>query len=92
MCATKPQLIQKQQVNHAGHQRYILGRNPKRYNEYGDELEDSESDAEADADAEEENAYGEVRIEGKHALTTRHFNLLPRVPTDRALLQNSCAL
>lgn len=53
-----------QKINHAGYQRYILERNPKRYNEYGDELENSESDPEADADADEENPYGEVRLEG----------------------------
>lgn len=60
----KAKLIESQTVNHAGYQRYILERNPKRFNGYGDELDDSESDADADADAEEENAYGEVRIEG----------------------------
>jgi len=53
-----------QKVNHAGYQRYILERNPKRYNEYGNELEDSESDPEADADAEEQNPYGEIKLEG----------------------------
>lgn len=55
---------QGQKVNHAGFDRDILTRNPRRYNEYGDELEDSESDAEADADAEEENPYGEIKLEG----------------------------
>lgn len=53
-----------QRIEHAGYTRYILERNPRRYNEYGDELEDSESDAEADADAEEENPYSGVQIEG----------------------------
>ncbi|EXJ82065.1 hypothetical protein A1O1_08134 [Capronia coronata CBS 617.96] len=53
----------KQKIEHAGYTRYILERNPRRYNEYGDELEDSESDTEADADAEEENPYSGVRIE-----------------------------
>ncbi|KAK5956039.1 hypothetical protein OHC33_002612 [Knufia fluminis] len=52
-----------ERVNHAGYNRDILTRNPRRYNEYGDELEDSESDPEADADAEEENPYGEVKLE-----------------------------
>ncbi|OAP54463.1 hypothetical protein AYL99_11564 [Fonsecaea erecta] len=53
----------KQKIEHAGYTRYILQRNPRRYNEFGDELEDSESDAEADADAEDENAYAGIRLE-----------------------------
>ncbi|KAK5073911.1 hypothetical protein LTR64_006949 [Lithohypha guttulata] len=53
----------KEEINHAGYCRHVLNRNPKRYNGYGDELEDSESDADADADAEEENAYSDVKIE-----------------------------
>ncbi|EXJ77420.1 hypothetical protein A1O3_09646 [Capronia epimyces CBS 606.96] len=53
----------KQKIEHAGYTRYILERNPRRYNEYGDELDDSESDTEADADAEDENPYSGVRIE-----------------------------
>ena len=54
----------QQKVNHAGYQRYILERNPRRFNSLGDELEDSESDADADVDAEEENPYGNVKLEG----------------------------
>ena len=54
----------QQKIEHAGFTRYILERNPRRYNSYGDELDDSESDAEADADAADENAYRGVRIEG----------------------------
>jgi hypothetical protein len=53
-----------QKIEHAGYTRYILQRNPRRYNEYGEELEDDESDAEADADAEEENPYANIRLEG----------------------------
>ncbi|KAI1616417.1 RXT2-like protein [Exophiala viscosa] len=53
----------KQKIEHAGYTRYILDRKPKRYNEYGDELEDSESDTEADADAEDENPYAGIRLE-----------------------------
>lgn len=56
--------LRAQKIEHAGYTRYILSRNPKRYNEFGDELEDSESDVEADADAEDENPYHGVRIEG----------------------------
>ncbi len=54
-----------QKIEHAGYTRYILVRNPKRYNEYGDELEDSESDTEADADAADENPYAGIRLEGE---------------------------
>ncbi|KAK6380908.1 hypothetical protein LTS17_005109 [Exophiala oligosperma] len=53
----------KEKIDHAGYSRYILDRNPKRFNEYGDELEDSESDAEADADAEDENPYSGIKLE-----------------------------
>ncbi|KIW52392.1 hypothetical protein PV05_08032 [Exophiala xenobiotica] len=53
----------KEKIEHAGYSRYILDRNPKRYNEYGDELEASESDTEADADAEDENPYAGIRLE-----------------------------
>ncbi|KAK5055111.1 hypothetical protein LTR84_012859 [Exophiala bonariae] len=53
----------KQKIEHAGYTRYILDRNPRRYNEYGDELGDSESDTEADEDAQDENPYSGIRIE-----------------------------
>ncbi|KEF52717.1 uncharacterized protein A1O9_11134 [Exophiala aquamarina CBS 119918] len=53
----------KQKIEHAGYTRYILDRNPRRYNEYGDELNDSESDTEADEDANDENPYSGIRIE-----------------------------
>ncbi|KAL8719535.1 MAG: hypothetical protein Q9181_008054 [Wetmoreana brouardii] len=55
--------IWTERVNHAGYNRDVLTRKPRRYNEYGDELDDSDSDSEADADAEEENPYGDVRLE-----------------------------
>lgn len=51
-------------IEHAGYQRYIISQNPKRYDEYGDELEDGEEDERADAEATEENPYSEVRLEG----------------------------
>ena len=54
-------------MKHAGYDRDIIARNPRRYNGYGDELEDSDSDPEADVDAEEENPYGDVRLEGTPA-------------------------
>lgn len=61
---TRDEADRGQKVNHAGFDREVLARNPRRFNEYGDELDDSESDAEADADAEEENPYAEVKLEG----------------------------
>ncbi|KIX08082.1 uncharacterized protein Z518_02737 [Rhinocladiella mackenziei CBS 650.93] len=70
----------KQKIEHAGYSRYILDYNPKRYNEYGDELEDSESDAEADADAEDENPYSNVRIE-ELLCPLKHPSDLARHPT-----------
>lgn len=53
-----------QRITHAGYQRIILKRNPKRYDEDGDELEDDDVDEEADADAARRDPYGHIRIEG----------------------------
>lgn len=64
-CRMGPSSHHAQKIDHAGYSRYILDRNPKRFNEYGDELEDSESDAEADADAEDENPYSGIKLEGR---------------------------
>lgn len=55
-------------IEHAGYHRYIINQNPKRYDEYGDELEDDEEDGRADAEATEENPYNEVRLEGMACL------------------------
>ncbi|KAJ9668569.1 hypothetical protein H2201_001211 [Coniosporium apollinis] len=52
-----------QQIEHAGYQRYIISRNPKRFDADGDPLEDDEEDSQADADAVEENPFGEVKLE-----------------------------
>lgn len=68
-------LIQK--IEHAGFLRYILDKNPRRFNEYGDELDDSESDPEADADAEDENPYGEIRLEGRFVVPVWRSLLTP---------------
>ncbi|KAL9123091.1 MAG: hypothetical protein Q9187_000342 [Circinaria calcarea] len=53
----------KKRIVHAGHHRYIVRRNPKRYDEYGDELEDDEEDEQADAAAAESNSYGDIKLE-----------------------------
>jgi hypothetical protein len=54
-----------QKIEHAGYTRYILDRRPRRYNEYGDELDASETDSEADEDAEAENPYSDIHLEGR---------------------------
>ena len=60
-------LTQFQTIEHAGHYRDILRRNPKRYDEDGDELDDEDVDEEADARAAEENPYAEIRLESEQA-------------------------
>lgn len=60
-----------QKIEHAGYTRYILDRNPRRYNEYGEELDDSETDEEADADATDQNAYSGIRLEGGDILDVK---------------------
>lgn len=52
-------------IEHAGYFRNILRRNPKRYDEDGEELEDDDEDEEADARAAEENPYGGIQLESK---------------------------
>ena len=54
-----------QAIEHAGYCRNILRRNPKRYDEDGEELEDEDEDEEADARAAEENPYAEIQLESK---------------------------
>ena len=53
-----------QKIEHAGYTRFILERNPPRYDEYGDELDDSDIDQELDAGAADENAYAGIKLEG----------------------------
>ena len=57
--------ISRQTIEHAGYSRNILRRNPKRYDEDGEELEDDDEDGEADARAAEENPYAEIQLESK---------------------------
>ena len=57
--------ILRQTIEHAGHSRNILRRNPKRYDEDGEELEDEDEDEEADARAAEENPYAEIQLDSK---------------------------
>ncbi|KAL9135994.1 MAG: hypothetical protein Q9175_002792 [Cornicularia normoerica] len=55
----------KRIIEHAGYRRNILRRNPKRYDEDGEELEDEDEDEEADTRAAEENPYAEIQLESK---------------------------
>ena len=59
--------ILRQTIGHAGYTRNILRRNPKRYDEDGEELEDDDEDDEADARAAEENPYAEIQLESKES-------------------------
>ncbi|MCJ1468755.1 hypothetical protein MMC07_007385 [Pseudocyphellaria aurata] len=55
--------VYKRKIEHAGYERYIISRNPKRYDEDGDELDDDEVDEQADADAAARNPYNEIHLE-----------------------------
>ncbi|KAI9827568.1 MAG: hypothetical protein M1832_004918 [Thelocarpon impressellum] len=59
----KSSLTPAQKIEHAGYRRTIISRNPRRYDEDGDELDDDEVDALADAAAAEQNPYADVRLE-----------------------------
>jgi hypothetical protein len=52
-----------QKIEHAGYTRYILRRNPPRYDSEGDELDEDDVDSEADAAAAEENPFSDIAIE-----------------------------
>ena len=53
-----------QRIEHAGHKRYIIHRNPRRYDEDGNRLDEDEVDEQADADAAARNPYGDIRLRG----------------------------
>ena len=54
----------RQKTEHAGHFRYILSTNPKRYDCYGDELDEEDDDNNVDAISLADNAYSDLKIEG----------------------------
>ena len=54
-----------QTIKHAGYSRDIIRRNPKRYDDDGDELTTEDEDEAADARAAEENPYSDIRLERK---------------------------
>ncbi|KAK2760921.1 hypothetical protein FQN54_002163 [Arachnomyces sp. PD_36] len=53
----------KEKIEHAGYSRYILKRNPPRYDSDGDELDDDDADEAADAATAEENPFSGVVLE-----------------------------
>ena len=77
-----------QKVQHAGYTRYILERNPPRYDEYGDELDESEIDQEADEGATTENAYAGIKLEG----VCNHKALCSKSLIDTFTLELLCPL
>ena len=52
-------------AKHAGYERRIISRIPKRYDEYGDELDADDVDEEADSAVAETNPYEGVKLERK---------------------------
>jgi len=64
LCAASAYADDAQQVEHAGYRRYILQRNPPRYDPDGDIVEPSdEYEDEDDLEAVEENPYADIRLE-----------------------------
>lgn len=59
-----PRLTCIQRITHAGYPRAILRRNPKRFDEDGDEIDDDVTDEDADADAAARNPYSHITLEG----------------------------
>lgn len=68
--------ILRQTIEHAGYRRNILRRNPKRYDEDGEELEDEDEDGEADARAAEDNPYADIHLESKQILAISPIQVL----------------
>jgi hypothetical protein len=61
-----------QRIEHAGYTRYILQRNPPRYDPDGDVVEQGdEYDDENDVEAVEENPYEQIRLESTLVVTSR---------------------
>jgi hypothetical protein len=57
-----------QRIDHAGYKRYILQRNPPRFDPDGDIVEpDDEYDDEDDLEAVQENPYSDIQIESTRA-------------------------
>ncbi|OXV10332.1 hypothetical protein Egran_01908 [Elaphomyces granulatus] len=74
------QELYKEKVEHAGYTRYILQRNPQRYDSEGDELDDDDADSDADAAAAEENPFSEIALE-RLLCPLKHPSELPTHPS-----------
>ena len=61
---------QSQSIEHAGYRRDILRRNPKRYDEDGEELASSDEDEEADIQAAAENPYSDIKLESEFPISS----------------------
>ncbi|KAF7158111.1 hypothetical protein CNMCM6106_004433 [Aspergillus hiratsukae] len=75
-----PEQFYKQKIEHAGYTRYILQRNPVRYDSEGDELDEDDEDSEADAAAAEENPFSEIALENL-LCPLKHPSELPTHPS-----------
>ncbi|EAW22962.1 RXT2 domain-containing protein [Aspergillus fischeri NRRL 181] len=75
-----PEQLYKQKIEHAGYTRYILQRNPVRYDSEGDELDEDDEDSEADAAAAEENPFSEIALENL-LCPLKHPSELPTHPS-----------
>jgi len=53
----------EQRIEHASYERYIVRRNPRRYDELGYELDPEEEDERADMEAAERNPYSGVKVQ-----------------------------
>ncbi|RAH45512.1 uncharacterized protein BO95DRAFT_443196 [Aspergillus brunneoviolaceus CBS 621.78] len=92
-----PEDLYKQKIEHGGFTRYILQRNPVRYDSEGDELDDDDEDSEADAAAAEENPFSEIALEN-FMCPLKHPSELPTHPsmshayTSKAMLHMTQAI
>lgn len=66
------QFFNHQKIDHAGYTRYILHRNPPRYDSEGEEIDgDEEPDTEAEAEAAEDNPFAGIALERtSHSIST----------------------
>lgn len=68
------QSLNHQKIEHAGYTRYILHRNPPRYDSEGEEIDgDEEPDTEAEAEATEDNPFAGIALERTSHSTSYFF-------------------
>lgn len=68
-------ILKYQKIEHAGYTRYILHRNPPRYDSDGEEIDgDEEPDTEAEAEAVEDNPFAGIALERRlYSLPTSSY-------------------